>query len=194
LVTAALVRLLSLLSPLCPLVLSSFDFLCFWDERAEKVMGMPILSSFCFFTESFSLLSFSVYYFFLWVFFFLLLFWLQSCLCSCSVFGLIFPSLFCIFFWVDFCLLHSGFSSPFYREACSSTSPAFARLLLEATNEIVGKRRGPWSDLLQIISSPAESGFPLLNRDGEDARLFLSNGAVSAEKWKFSIWPLPLKI
>jgi hypothetical protein len=127
-------------------------------------------------------------------FFFLLLFWLQSCLCSCSVFGLIFPSLFCIFFLVDFCLLHSGFSSPFYREACSSTSPAFARLLLEATNEIVGKRRGPWSDLLQIISSPAESGFPLLNRDGEDARLFLSNGAVSAEKWKFSIWPLPLKI
>ncbi|KAI5559922.1 hypothetical protein BDE02_16G010600 [Populus trichocarpa] len=38
-------------------------------------------------------------------------------------------------------------------------------------DEIVGERRGPRSDLLQIISSPAESGAPLLKRDGEDARL-----------------------
>jgi len=35
----------------------------------------------------------------------------------------------------------------------------------------VGERRGPRSDLLQIISSPAESGAPLLKRDREDARL-----------------------
>jgi len=35
----------------------------------------------------------------------------------------------------------------------------------------VGERRGPRSDLLQIISSPAESEAPLLKRDGEDAWL-----------------------
>jgi len=35
----------------------------------------------------------------------------------------------------------------------------------------MGERRGPRSDLLQIISSSAESGAPLLKRDGEDARL-----------------------
>jgi hypothetical protein len=67
LVTAALVRLLSLLFPLCPPVLSSFDFSVSEMNELRKYWYADFLF-FLFFTEWFSLLSFSVYYFFLWFF------------------------------------------------------------------------------------------------------------------------------
>jgi len=48
----------------------------------------------------------------------------------------------------------------------------------------VGKRRGPRLDRICCSFSA-----PLLNRDGEDARLFPSNGAVSAEMEIFTLTP-----
>jgi hypothetical protein len=60
--------------------------------------------------------------------------------------------------------------SPFYRDgvACPKTSPAFA---------------GP-SDLLQIFSSPVESGWR------RQARLFHPATVPFRQKWIFSFWPL----
>ena len=97
----------------------------------------------------------------LWFFF---LFFVQPC-CSpvfwvflwvllCIFFGFVFclspPSLcfFSLFFPLFFLFFCSGFSSPFYRETCPSTSPAFAGLLFKL-------RTGSWArdvvhDLLQI--------------------------------------------
>ena len=75
---------------------------------------------------------------FLWVFLvFWVLFFFPPSLCFFSLFLLRFFSPFC-----------SGFSSPFYRETCPSTSPAFAGLLFKL-------RTGSWArdvvhDLLQI--------------------------------------------
>jgi len=100
-----------------------------------------------------------------------------------------------VFFWVN-CSVFLGFLLPSGAVGCSISgfllfflpillwfSAPFIETQLLASNQsclyrtvifpdkIVGERRGPRSDLLQIISSPAESGAPLLKRDGEDARL-----------------------
>jgi len=110
-------------------------------------------------------------------------------------FGLVVFSLLCFFFWVN-CSVFMGFLLPSGAVGCSISgfllfflplllwfSTPFIETQLLASNQsclyrtvifpdkIVGKRHGPRSDLLQIISSPTESGAPLLKRDGEDARL-----------------------
>jgi len=101
------------------LAFSAFFFLCFWVDffvcrlSAEmKAMAMKTLYVCWISFLSFSLCIISL----LWVF-------LLCFLCFFSLFlGSFFGSSF-------FPLLNSGFSSPFYREACPSTSPAFAGLL-----------------------------------------------------------------
>jgi len=132
-------------------------FLCifFWRKNLFLTGTKPGLMFLFFFVFSFFLFCFlcSV---FLWVNCFVFLgFLLLSGAVSCfiSAFSLL---------W---------FSAPFIE-----TQPlAFNQSCLYKTvffpDKIVGERRGPWSDLLQIISSPAEAGAPLLKRDGEDARV-----------------------
>ena len=78
-----------------------------------------------------------------------------DCSVSLGLFGFLgfifLPPVAVFFFSVSppiFSLLCSGFSSPFYRETCPSTSPAFAGLLFKL-------RTGSWArdvvhDLLQI--------------------------------------------
>ena len=105
-------------------------------------------------------------------------------------FALIVYSLFGSVFWFNFSPLVLGFLLPFIEKLALQPVLSLQDCVMESTTEIMGKRRGPRSDLLQIICSPAKSGAPLLNRDRKDARLFLSNGAVLAEKREFSIWPL----
>ncbi|KAL9405493.1 hypothetical protein Peur_002465 [Populus x canadensis] len=73
--------------------------------------------------------------------------------------------------------------SLFRSSSLPPTSPAFTGLLF-STNEIVAKRRG-----LRLDRICCRFSAPLLNRDGEDARLFPSNGAVSAETGIFTLIP-----
>ena len=73
---------------------------------------------------------------------FLFLFWVYFSVLSPQKLLLV------LFFLLSFSALCSGFSSPFYRETCPSTSPAFAGLLFKS-------RTGSWArdvvhDLLQI--------------------------------------------
>ena len=120
--------------------------------------------------------------------FFLLLFALTCsvflCLFFCSwlCFGLNFPLfsplIFLFLFWVYFSVLSPQklpfflwFSAPFIETQLLASNQSCLYRTVIFPDEIVGERRGPRSDLLQIISFPAESGAPLLKRDGEDARL-----------------------
>jgi len=165
LVTAALVRLLSLLSLLCPPVLSSFDFSVSEMNELRKYWVCRFSLLFVFYRMVFSPFLLCV------LFLSLLLFWLQSCLCYCSVFlGWFFDSVL-YFFGFHFLLLSSDFSAPFIETQLLASNQSCLYRTVIFPDKIVGERRGPRSDLLQIISSPAESGAPLLKRDGEDARL-----------------------
>jgi len=126
---------------------------------------MPILSSFCFLQNGFlsspSLCIIS--------FFALVLVPVLPLLLLCFS-GLIFRLCF-VFFWVPFPLLLLRFSTPFIEIQLLASNQSCLYKTVIFPDKIVGERRGPRSDLLQIINSPAESGAPLLKRDEEDARL-----------------------
>jgi len=91
----------------------------------------------------------------------------------------------CVFFlfllW--FLLFCSGFSSPFYRETCPSTSPAFAGLLFKL-------QTGSWArdevhDLLQIS---CWIGFIRANV-GDDEQCFQNGAVVSSGMTVFQFSP-----
>jgi hypothetical protein len=84
--------------------------------------------------------------------------------------GLIFRLCF-VFFWVPFPPVLLWFSAPFIETQLLASNQSCLYRTVIFPDKIMGERRGPRSDLLQIISSSAESGAPLLKRDGEDARL-----------------------
>jgi len=102
------------------------------------------------------------------LFFFLLCI---SALCFCSV------------FWVPFSPC-ARFSAPFYRDPQLAPNQSCLCKTVSSTNEIVGKGRGPRLDLLQIFSSPVESGWR--RSHGSPT----SNGDVSAKRHIFTFWPL----
>jgi hypothetical protein len=156
-VAVILAWLLSSLSPLCPL--SSF-FSSFFDF---PVLEMKKLSRYvCFLrwnTDNCRDLSFL---------YLLLSYSLLLCVCYFR-FMLCFSLVFLLCLGSPPLLL--WFSAPFIETQLLASNHSCLYRTVIFPDEIVGERRGPRSDLLQIISSPAESGAPLLKRDGEDARL-----------------------
>jgi len=79
------------------------------------------------------------------------------------------------------------FCSPFYRDrvVCPQTSPTFAGLLFNPrTRSWARDVVHDWIGLLQIFSSPVESGWR------RQARLFQPATVPFRQKWIFSFWPL----
>ena len=120
--------------------------------------------------RSWGTLAFSLV--FLPLFLFRLPFFLSSPLCIISLLW-VFASVFALSFpvWFFFFFFSVDFSVPFIETQLLASNQSCLYRTVIFSDEIVGERRGPRSDLLQIINSPAESGAPLLKRDGEDARL-----------------------
>jgi len=121
---------------------------------------------------------------------------------SCSF---TFPSLFCVLFFCSvfllsvFALVFSVFwvhlllllCSAFYKaqRACPSNQSWICRT-------VIPPRTGLWAENMVTIGSGFAADFPasLLNRNEEDARLFLSNGAVSTEMEIFTLTPKQFKL